>query len=294
MAGGRRRVGLALSGAVETEGHRMLTRTIPSTGESLPAVGLGTWRTFNVGEAEAERAPLREVVRRFFTGGARLIDSSPMYGYSEAVVGDLLHGSAWAKQAFLATKVWTTGPQAGLAAMAESQRRMGGRLDLLQVHNLVDWQTHLPALREWKAAGRIRYIGVTHYNLAAFDEMERILRTERVDFVQLPYSVGVREAEKRLLPTASDTGTAVIAMRPFEGGSLLREVASRPLPAFAGEVGAESWAQLLLKFILAHPAITVVIPAAANAEQIANDLGAAEGPLPDQALRKKIAACLRP
>jgi len=270
----------------------MLTRPIPSSGEQLPAVGLGTWRTFNVGASDAERAPLREALQRFFATGGRLIDSSPMYGHAEAVVGDLLRGGPWAEQAFVATKVWTSGREAGQAEWARSERRMGGRVDLLQVHNLVDWRTHLPVLRELKAARRIRYIGVTHYNLAAFDEMERILRTERLDFVQLPYSVRVREAEQRLLPAARDTGTAVIAMRPFEGGSLVREAASRPLPSFASEMGASSWAQVLLKFILGHPAVTVTIPAAANAEQVANDLAAAEGPLPDEALRRRIAACL--
>ncbi len=270
----------------------MLTRIIPSTGESLAAIGLGTWRTFNAGESERERAQLREVVRRFFAAGARLIDSSPMYGRSEAVLGDLLRGTPWAKQAFFAAKVWTTGRDTGEAEMARSERRMGGRLDLMQVHNLLDWKTHLPTLRAWKAAGRIRYVGVTHYNLSAFDEMERILRTEKVDFVQLPYSVGVREAEERLLPAARDTGTAVIAMRPFEGGSLFRDVHSRPLPGFAREIGVTSWAQLFLKFILAHPAVTVAIPATADPDQLTNDLGAAEGPLPDQALRNKIVAHL--
>jgi len=270
----------------------MLSRPIPSSGEQLPAVGLGTWRTFNVGSSEAERAPLREVLRRFFAAGARLIDSSPMYGHSEAVVGDLLHGGPWAENAFVATKVWSSGREAGRAEWARSERRMGGRVDLLQIHNLVDWRTHLPALRELKAAGRIRYLGVTHYNLAAFDEMERILRTERVDFVQLPYSVRVREAERRLLPAARDTGTAVIAMRPFEGGSLLREAATRPLPPFAAELGAGTWAALCLKFILAHPAVTAVIPAAADADQVTADLAAGEGPLPEEPLRKRIAACL--
>jgi len=270
----------------------VLTRTIPSTGEALPAVGLGTWRTFNAGASEAERAPLREVLRRFLAAGARVIDSSPMYGQSETVVGDLLRGLPRAKQAFLATKVWTSGREPGLASMVESERRMGGRLDLLQVHNLMDWQAHLPTLRAWKEAGRVRYIGVTHYNLAAFEELERIVRTERVDFVQLPYSLRVREAEARLLPAARDTGTAVIAMRPFEGGALLREVASRPLPPFAAELGAASWAQLVLKFILSHPAVTVAIPATASAEQLAANLEAATGLLPDEPLRRKIAASL--
>jgi aryl-alcohol dehydrogenase-like predicted oxidoreductase len=271
----------------------MLIRTIPSTGEPLAAIGLGTWRTFNVGVGEAEIRPLRQVLRRFFAAGAQLIDSSPMYGRSEAVVGHLLRGTPGAKKAFLASKVWTTGPEAGEAGMAESQARMGGRLDLLQVHNLLDWRTHLPALRAWKAAGRIRYLGVTHYSLAAFAELEHIVRAERVDFVQLPYSAGVREAEERLLPAARDTGTAVIVMRPFEGGALLRQAGARPLPEFASEMGAGSWAQILLKYILAHPAVTAVIPATSSPSQMDDNLGAAEGPLPDEALRRRIVASLR-
>jgi len=271
----------------------MLSRTIPSTGEPLAAIGLGTWRTFNIGGGHAELEGLREVLRRFFAAGCRLIDSSPMYGRSEAVVGELLRGTPWARKAFLASKVWTSGREPGEAGMAESEARMGGRLDLLQVHNLLDWKTHLPTLRAWKAAGRIRYLGVTHYNLTAFAELERIVRTERLDFVQLPYSAGVREAEERLLPAARDTGTAVIVMRPFEGGSLLREVGARPLPDYAGEMGAASWAQVLLKFILAHPAVTAVIPATASPDQLTDNLGAAEGPLPDEALRKRIVASLR-
>jgi aryl-alcohol dehydrogenase-like predicted oxidoreductase len=271
---------------------QMLTRKIPSTGEALPAVGLGTWQTFDVGDDKAARAPLREVLRRFFDAGARLIDSSPMYGSSEAVVGDLLRGSPWARKAFVATKVWTSGRAEGEAQMAASERRMGGRIDLMQVHNLLDWQAHLPTMRAWKAAGRIRYVGVTHYALSSFDELERLVRTERLDFVQLPYSVGVREAEKRLLPAARDSGTAVIVMRPFEGGSLFRDARSRPLPPFAAELGATSWAQLFLKFILAHPAVTVAIPATSNPEHLVDDLGAARGPLPDEALRQRLITSL--
>ena len=270
----------------------MLTRPIPRTGEALPAVGLGTWQTFDVGEDEGSRAPLREVLRRFFDGGGRLIDSSPMYGRSESVVGDLLRGTPWAKEAFVATKVWTEGQKAGELQMAESERRMGGRLDLVQVHNLLDVQDHLPTLRAWKAEGRIRYLGITHYSLSAFEAMERILREQKVDFVQLPYSVGVREAERRLLPAARDTGTAVIVMRPFEGGSLFSEARSRPLPSFAAECGAKSWAQLFLKWILAHPAVTVVIPATRNPGHLQDDLGAGNGPLPDQALRRRLVAYL--
>ena len=264
----------------------MLTRIVPSTGEALPAVGLGTWQTFDVGSDESSRAPLREVLRRFFTAGASVIDSSPMYGRSEAVVGDLIRATPWAARAFVATKVWTSGRRAGEAQMAESERRMGGRIDLMQIHNLLDWRTHLPVLRAWKAAGRIRYLGITHYSTSAFDDMERILRTEQIDFVQLPYSVGVRDAEERLLPAARDTGTAVIVMRPFEGGSLFRDARARPLPPLARELGVGSWAQLFLKFILAHPAVTAVIPATADPAHVSDDLAAGVGPLPDAAQRR--------
>ena len=266
----------------------MLTRPIPSTGEPLPAVGLGTWQTFDVGVEEAAREPLRQVLRRFFDAGARVLDSSPMYGRSEAVVGDLLRGTPWAKRAFVATKVWTEGQEEGLRQMAESEKRMGGRIDLFQIHNLLDWQTHLPSLRQWKEQGRIRYLGVTHYAIGALDDLERIVRREKVDFVQLPYSVGVREAEKRLLPAARDTGTAVLVMRPFEAGAVLRSLAGRPLPPFAAELGAASWAQLLLKWILAHPAVTAAIPATANPAHASDNLAAARGPLPDEATRRRI------
>jgi aryl-alcohol dehydrogenase-like predicted oxidoreductase len=269
---------------------KLLTRTIPSSGEALPALGLGTWRTFDVGDSDAERAPLREVLRRLFAAGGRVIDSSPMYGRAESVVGDLLRGTPEHGNAFIATKVWTTGRAEGIAEMEESERRMGGRIDLMQVHNLVDWRTHLPTLREWKSTGRIRYVGVTHYSLSAFQDLEQIVRKERVDFVQLPYSVAVRDAEKRLLPAARESGTAVLVMRPFESGSLLASLRSRPLPAFAKELGAASWAQLLLKFILSHPAVTAAIPATSKPAHLDDDLGGARGPLPDETLRAKIAA----
>lgn len=266
----------------------MITRAIPSSGEALPALGLGTWRTFDVPGDPAALAPLEEVLRRFFAAGGRVLDSSPMYGRSETTVGDLLRSGSWARQAFVATKVWTTGRGEGEAQMAASERRMGGRLDLVQVHNLLDWKVHLPTLRAWKSAGRIRYVGVTHYSLSEFDELERILHTQGVDFVQLPYSVGVREAEKRLLPAARDTGTAVIVMRPFEGGSLFREARRRPLPPFARDFGAATWAQLFLRFVLGHPAVTVAIPATADPEHATDDVSAGVGPLPDAALRRRL------
>jgi aryl-alcohol dehydrogenase-like predicted oxidoreductase len=268
----------------------MLTRPIPSTGEALPALGLGTWRTFDVGASEAELAPRLEVLRRFFAGGGRLIDSSPMYGRSESVVGELLARLEGPVEPFLATKVWTSGRDAGIAQMQTSMRRMGARdrIDLMQVHNLLDWRIHLDTLRRWKEAGTVRYVGVTHYLLDAFDELERILREEPIDFVQLPYSVRVREAEARLLPLAQDRGVAVIVMRPLEAGGLVRASRSRPLPHWAAELDCSSWSQLFLKFILAHPAVTCAIPATANPEHLEDDLRAGEGRLPGPGERRRL------
>jgi diketogulonate reductase-like aldo/keto reductase len=278
---------LAAGGPVE----RMRTRPIPRTGEQLAVIGMGTWRTFDVGESEKERKPLREVLARLFEGGGRLIDSSPMYGRAEQVVGDLLDP---ARKPFLATKVWTSGREEGIAQMRRSMRLMSPRadrpFDLMQIHNLVDWRTHLPTLRAWKEAGTIRYWGITHYTESAFGEMEAIVRAEKPDFVQLPYSVGVRAAENRLLPACADQGVAVLVERPFEAGSLLRDARKRPLPAWASEIDCTSWAQVLLKFILGHPAVTCPIPATANPEHMADDIRAGYGRLPDEPFRRRIVA----
>jgi aryl-alcohol dehydrogenase-like predicted oxidoreductase len=275
----------ATAAAASDTGGEMIARPIPSSGEALPVVGLGTWQTFDVGPSEAERAPLREVLARFFAAGGRVIDSSPMYGRSEEVVGALVGGTPAHARAFVATKVWTSGKREGEQQMVESERRMGGRLDLVQVHNLVDVSTQLATLREWKAAGRIRYLGVTHYALGAFDDLERLVRGERLDFVQLPYSAATRDAERRLLPAARDAGAAVLVMRPFEQGGLLRGTRGKPLPSFAKDVGATSWAQLFLKFILSHPAVTAVLPATSNPAHLADNVKAGVGPLLDAAQR---------
>jgi aryl-alcohol dehydrogenase-like predicted oxidoreductase len=286
-------------------GAAVLHRPIPRSGEPLPVVGLGTWQTFDVGSAPAARAPLAEVLRRFLAAGGRAIDTSPMYGRAEQVVGDLLAESGAASRVaasgapvpappggrapFLATKVWTTGRGAGEAQARESMRRMrASTLDLLQVHNLLDWETHLPMLRTWKEHGRIRYLGVTHYALAAFPQLERLLRGERLDFVQLPYSAATREAEKRLLPAAADAGAAVLVMRPFEEGALLRAVRGRPVPAWAADVGAASWAQLFLKFVLSHPAVTCAIPATSKPDHLTDNLAAGTGPLLDERQRRRL------
>jgi diketogulonate reductase-like aldo/keto reductase len=275
-----------------TERSTMNTRPIPKSGEALPVIGLGTWQTFDVGESPAERAPLVDVVRQLLAGGARVIDSSPMYGRAEAVTGDLV-GAAGGAKPFLATKVWTRGRAEGIAQMERSFTRMRTeRMDLMQVHNLLDWKTHLPVLREWKKAGRIRYLGVTHYATSAYDEIESIMRHEAIDFVQVPYSLEERTCEKRLLPAARDTGTAVLVMRPFEEGSLFSRVHGKGLPPWAADFDCGSWAQFFLKFILGHPAVNCPIPATAKATHLADNLKAGTGRLPDEKTRQKMVALL--
>jgi diketogulonate reductase-like aldo/keto reductase len=263
----------------------MLTRPIPRTGETLPVIGLGTWQTFDVGDG---RAPLAEVISAFLDAGGRVIDSSPMYGRAETVVGDLLRAAGRVKEPFLATKVWTSGGARGQTQMQDSIRKLG-RVDLMQIHNLLDWKTHLPTMRAWKELGTFRYLGITHYGLGSFDEMEQILRKEKLDFIQLPYSVATRAAEKRLLPAAAETQTAVLVMRPFEEGELFARVKGKPVPDWAAEAGAASWAQLFLKFIVSHPAVTCVIPATDKKSHLLDNLAAGRGALPDDKLREKIA-----
>ncbi len=269
----------------------MTTRPVPRTGEPLAVVGLGTWQTFDVGSGAAERAPLAEVMRLFLQGGGRVIDSSPMYGRAESVSGDLVAAENPSPPPFLATKVWTTGKAAGEAQMRESMRRMRtDRIDLMQVHNLLDWETHLPVLRAWKELGRIRYTGITHYAPSSFPLLERLIATEKVDFVQLPYSIATREAEKRLLPAAAAAGVAVLVMRPFEEGALFSAVRGKALPPWAAEIGATSWAQVFLKFVLSHPAVTSAIPATRRPDHMRDNLAAGAGPLPDERLRRRMAA----
>jgi diketogulonate reductase-like aldo/keto reductase len=281
------------AGAGPAGGEPLRRRPIPATGEPLPVVGVGTWRVFDVGESAAERAPLREVLRQFVTRGGRVVDSSPMYGAAESVVGDLAAELGVTDRLFLATKVWTTGRDAGVRQLEESRRRLrAARLDLLQVHNLVDWRTHLPTLRDWQASGRVRYLGVTHYTASAYDEVERVLRTERLDFLQINYSLAEREAERRLLPLAQERGLAVLANRPFAEGVLFRRVRDRAVPEWAAEIGCQTWAQLFLKWILGHPAITCVIPGTGRPEHLLDNLRAGTGALPDDRLRARIAAAV--
>ncbi len=263
------------------------TRAIPSTGERLPAVGLGTWITFDVGADAAARAPRSQVLRAFFEAGGRLVDSSPMYGRSEEFIGAELPRAA---PVFAATKVWTVGGLAGRRQM-EASRELWHltRFDLLQVHNFLDWEVHLPALKAMKADGRVRYIGVTTSHGRRHDLGEKIMREERIDFIQFTYNLNDREAEKALLPVAAERGIAVIINRPFDGGALFGAKTRAPLPGWAAEIGCRTWAEAFLKFVISHPTVTCAIPATSQPAHLAQNMRALSGALPDAALRKRIA-----
>ena len=266
-----------------------LARRVPKTGEAIPAVGLGTWQVFDVASDAKEKAQAEETLKAFVELGGRVIDSSPMYGSSESVTGELAAALGVGAKLFVATKVWTSGRQAGIRQMEESMRKLRvERLDLMQVHNLVDASTHLATLREWKTAGRVRYLGVTHYHAGAHADLEKIIRPGDVDFVQVNYSLAEPEAGRRLLAAAADSRTAVIVNRPFAEGAMFRRVRGGPLPAWAREIGCASWAQFFLKWILGHPAVTCAIPGTRNPKHVADNLGAASGPLPDEAMRRRM------
>jgi len=284
-------------GTVAERAGKMLVRRIPSSGETIPAVGLGTSGPFEVGAEESARAPLREVLAGFFDSGAALIDTSPMYSTAEAVLGDLLTQDQQAK-AFIATKVWT--PGSGAAAEQKGVEQMQRsiallkhpRIELMQVHNLVDVDTHLKTLRRWKAEGRIKYIGVTHYTTSSYPDLIAIVEREKIDFVQFNYSVTTREAERRLLPLCADKGVAVLINRAFEDGNLFTHVQGKPLPPWAADFGAKSWAQVFLKFVLAHPAVTCVIPATGKLRNLIDNVAAGTGPLPTPKQRAQIVSAL--
>lgn len=266
-----------------------LLRAIPTSGEKIPAIGLGTSRTFDVGPDEFEREPLLQVLKGFITQGGRVVDTSPMYGHAETVIGDLAKQLYAQDKLFYATKVWTSGRQAGIDQMEQSMRRMKTRvIDLMQVHNLIDTDTHLKTLYNWKEQGKIRYLGITHYLVDHFDELEKVMRNNKLDFVQLPYSIITREAEQRLLPLAQDKGIAVLVNRPYEKAALFKKVRHQPLPAWASEFDCHSWGQFFLKFILAHPAVTSVIPATSKVKHLVDNMGAGMGKLPDDEVRKKM------
>jgi diketogulonate reductase-like aldo/keto reductase len=269
----------------------MLSRAIPKTGENLPVIGIGTWQTFDIGDEPRALDNLLNVLRLCLDGGGRVIDSSPMYGRAEAVAGELLARMNRRDRAFLATKVWTSGRTAGAAQMRRSAELMKSPvIDLMQIHNLVDWRTHLSTLRDMKEAGQVRYIGITHYTTSAFGDLAAIMEREDIDFVQLPYSIDVRDAEDRLLPLAADRGIAVLANRPVSGGGVFGRVRGKSLPAWAAELGCASWAQFLLKYVVSHQAVTCAIPATADPAHLLDDLGAGHDPMPDAAGRRRMAA----
>ena len=267
----------------------LIVRRIPSSGEEIPVIGLGTSGPFEVGEARAERAPLAEVLEAFFAAGARLIDTSPMYSTAERVLGELQTDSM-RRHAFIATKVWTRGERAGIEQMTQSAQLLRREhLDLIQVHNLLDLDTQLRTLHSWKEAGRVRYVGVTHYTVSAQAELARALERHRLDFVQLNYSPVTRAAEQRLLPLAAERGVAVLVNRPFEDGGLFGPVHGKKLPPWAAELDAASWGQLALKFIASHPAVTCIIPATGKVAHLEDNLAGGRGRLPDARQREAIA-----
>ena len=266
-----------------------MTKRIPVSGEELPAIGIGTWQTFDVRGDRAALAPLREVLKAFSAAGGRVVDSSPMYGAAESVVGDLTAELHLRDKLFMATKVWTHGRDQGVRQIEESLRRMRvERMDLMQIHNLADVETHTRTLKDMKEAERVRYIGITHYTASAYGEIERLLKTKAYDFLQINYSLGERDAENRLLPLARDLKVAVIANRPFQEGALFSHVKGKPLPAWAAELGIASWAQYFLKWIVSHPALTCAIPATTRPEHIRDNMAAGLGALPDAGTRRKM------
>ena len=278
----------------KSESSTMLMRAIPSSGEKLPVIGLGTWQKFDVDLTPGTRKPLEEVLSLFVKLGGRVIDSSPMYGRAEEVIGQLTSALGIREKLFLATKVWTRGKESGIKSIERSMALLRTkRIDLMQVHNLLDVQTHLATLRQWKEQGRIRYLGVTHYNSSAFPEVEKILRTEKLDFLQINYSLMEREAEQRVLPLAQERGVAVMVNRPFGAGDLFDKVRSKPLPDWAVDFECHSWAQFFLKWIVAHPAVTCAVPATGKPQHLEDNMHAGYGRLPDENTRRRMVELAR-
>ncbi len=267
-----------------------IKRPIPVSGEQIPVIGLGTYQAFDVGSSTSDRVPLKEVLQGLVNNGGSMVDTSPMYGRAEEVVGDLAAELALRPSLFLATKVWTSGRDAGIRQMEESFRLLKTQtIDLMQIHNLVDWNTHTATLKQWKAQGRVRYVGITHYHEGAYDELERLIKTRQYDFVQLNYSIAEREAENSVLPLAQETGVAVIANRPFAKASLFSRVRGKQVPEWAQDFDCNSWAQFFLKYIVSHPALTCAIPATSNPKHMADNMMAAVGRLPDAGTRQRMA-----
>lgn len=278
-----------LSASLMNKPADILQRAIPGTKELLPIIGMGTWQTFDIGEGKEQRTQMRDILRAFYKRGGRVLDSSPMYGRSEDVLGDLTADLKLLGQFFMATKVWTSGANQGIQQMKSSMSKMRTQpMDLMQVHNLVDVKTHLRTLGEWKAAGKIRYIGLTHYVVSAHDDLERLIRSEKIDFIQVNFSIQTRNAEKRLLAIAQDHEVGVLINRPYEGGNLFRRMKGKALPEWAAEWDISSWGQFFLKYIVSHPAVTCAIPATSKLHHLEDNMGAAFGRLPDEKTRKKM------
>lgn len=285
------RLGMAQGNAKVSVQDASLTRPIPATGEALPLVGLGSWITFNVGDDETARAARAEVIAAFFEDGGRMIDSSPMYGSAQAVIGDCLGRTGNAGNVFATDKVWTGDGADGPNQIAKSLGLWGvDRFDLLQVHNLLAWEDHLETLQAMKEDGRLRYVGITTSHGRRHEDLEEIMRTQPLDFVQLTYNVADRAVEKRLLPLAQDKGIAVIVNRPYRRKELIHRFEGQPLPGWAGDLDAKTWAQVLLKFAISHPAVTCAIPATTQVVHVRENLAAAREPLPDAKMRARMAA----
>jgi diketogulonate reductase-like aldo/keto reductase len=281
---------LAPSGITAAEAKKMTTRKVPSSGEAIPVIGMGSSDTFDVGDDVASRDGLRGVLQSLIDGGGRVIDTSPMYGRAESVLGDLIDDLGLGSKLWYATKVWTRGREAGAQQIDESFARLRTKkLDLLQIHNLLDWREHVPTLRALQAAGRVRYSGLTHYRADAHADLERVLGEEKFDWLQVNYSLAEREAEDRLLPFCRDRGVAVMVNRPFADGAMFAKVRGRPLPDWAEDIGCRSWGQFFLRFVVSHPAVTCVIPATSKPQHMVDNASAGLGPLPDEQQRRRMA-----
>jgi diketogulonate reductase-like aldo/keto reductase len=275
--------------AARAAGPAAIAKPIPASGERLPVIGMGSWLTFDVGDDAEGRAQRVPVLQAFFELGGALIDSSPMYGSSEEVIGYCLAQLAAKPRLFAATKVWTPGRRLGVQQMERSRRKWGvTRFDLMQIHNLLDWDAHIDTLKEMKRDGRLRYIGITTSHGRRHDEFARVMEREPLDFAHLTNNIADREAEHRLLPLAQERGMAVIVNRPFDGGGLFRRVRGKPLPPWAAEIDCANWAQFLLKFVVSHPAVTCAIPATSKVEHMRENMGAGLGRLPDAAMRAQM------
>jgi len=282
---------IAPPGMTAATSRTMATRKVPSSGEEVPVIGMGSSNTFDVGTAVAERTPLGEVLRGLVDGGGRVIDTSPMYGRAESVLGELIDDLGLRPRLWLATKVWTRGAAAGSAQIEQSYARLRTeRLELLQIHNLLDWREHVPTIRALQASGRLRYSGITHYRADAHAELERVLAAERFDWLQVNYSLAEPEAGTRLLPFCRDKGIAVMVNRPFADGALFARVRGKSLPPWAAEMGCTSWAQFFLRWAVSHPAVTCVIPATSKPQHMADNVAAGQAPLADEAQRERMRA----